>query len=140
MAAWLIAAMAERMAGGTAARLSATLDTGEVVLERDGLAMRFDTRFGVIALDEGLTPDERPPGALLDRLGIRLDLSMVSTRDAIEQFYESEDIAEARARLSSITVGDDVIEANGSASPSSWHRFAARAAPGTRRRPAPRRR
>ncbi|KAA5603051.1 magnesium chelatase subunit D [Blastochloris sulfoviridis] len=107
----LIAAMAERMAGGTAARLSATLDTGEVVLERDGLAMRFDTRFGVIALDEGLTPDERPPGALLDRLGIRLDLSMVSTRDAIEQFYESEDIVEARARLASIAVGDDVIEA-----------------------------
>ncbi|ALK08388.1 magnesium chelatase subunit D [Blastochloris viridis] len=107
----LIAAMAERMAGGTAARLAAALDTGEVVLERDGLALRFDTRFGVIALDEGLTPDERPPGALLDRLGVRLDLSAVGTRDAIEQIYEPEDIAEARARLSSVAVGEDVIEA-----------------------------
>ena len=48
---------------------------GEVLLERDGLALRTPARFGMVALDEGSAEDERPPAALLDRLAFQLDLA-----------------------------------------------------------------
>ena len=71
----VLVAMAERLTPGTAARLAATLDAGEVLLERDGLALRTPARFGVVALDEGSAEDERPPAALLDRLAFQVDLA-----------------------------------------------------------------
>ena len=46
--------MAERLEPSTAVRVAATLDGGEVVLERDGLALRTPARIGVVALDEGI--------------------------------------------------------------------------------------
>lgn len=70
--------MAERLASGTAARLTAALDSGTVALERDGLNRRSAACFGLVALDEGAADDERAPGALLDRLAFHLDLSGVS--------------------------------------------------------------
>ena len=51
------------MAPGTAARLAAALDTWEVLAERDGVALRAAAAIGVVALDEGIAEDERPPGA-----------------------------------------------------------------------------
>ena len=70
----VLLAMAERLTPATAARLAAVLDTQEVALARDGLATRHATRFGVIALDEGLADDERVAPALLDRLAFSIDL------------------------------------------------------------------
>ena len=58
----IVLAMAERIAPATAARIAAALDAGEAVLERDGLALRIPARFGVVALDEGATEEERPAG------------------------------------------------------------------------------
>ena len=49
----VVVAMAERLPAGTAARLAAVLDTGELVIERDGLTGRQACGIGVIALDEG---------------------------------------------------------------------------------------
>jgi len=106
----VVLAMAERLAPAAAARLSAVLDSGEVVLERDGLALRMPSRFGVIALDEGLD-DERPPGALLDRLAFHLDLDGLSGRETFGAFHTGEEIVAARARLASVTVGDEVLQA-----------------------------
>ena len=40
----VLLAMAERLPAGTAARLGAVLDAGEVVVERDGLALRCRPR------------------------------------------------------------------------------------------------
>ena len=48
----VVVAMAERLSGATAARIAAVIDRGEVAVERDGVALRLATRFGVIALDE----------------------------------------------------------------------------------------
>lgn len=110
----VLLAMAERVGPGLAARLAATLDTGSVAVERDGLAYRVATRFGVVALDEGAEPHERPPPALTDRLGIHIDLT------ALEAFRGASDtpagvdrerIAEARARLAGVEASDDVVEA-----------------------------
>jgi magnesium chelatase subunit D len=51
---FLILAMAERLSAATAARLTAAIDHGGDIT--------------LIALDEGIGPDEAPPAALLDRI------------------------------------------------------------------------
>ncbi len=70
----VLLAMAERLSAAAAARITCVLDTGELVVEREGFASRRATRFGVIALDEGAEADERPPAALLERLALHLDI------------------------------------------------------------------
>ena len=104
-------AMAERSSSGTAARIAAALDTGEVVLERDGLALRTPTRFGVLALDEGVTAEEHPPAALLERLAIHLDLTSLAARDADGPVHTADEVAAARALLPSARVPDAVLQA-----------------------------
>jgi magnesium chelatase subunit D len=73
-------AMAERLPACTAARLVMVQDAGAVAPERDGVAQCHPARFAMVALDEGITGDERPPAALLDRLALHLDLSACSPR------------------------------------------------------------
>jgi magnesium chelatase subunit D len=57
----VVLAMAERLPGATAAKITAAMDAG--------------ARFGVIALDEG-GEDEQPPAGLLDRLAFVVTLVM----------------------------------------------------------------
>jgi magnesium chelatase subunit D len=106
----LVAAMAERMSSLTAGRLVAALDSGEVLLERDGIGMRIPARFGVIALDEGVAADEVPPAALLDRLAFHVDLTSVAIRDAAVEFVDGQAVAEARARLPGVVLGDELLD------------------------------
>ncbi|MFD2113166.1 magnesium chelatase subunit D [Thiorhodococcus fuscus] len=103
-------AMAERIAPGTAARLNMAFDSGEVVLERDGLAMRTPSRFAVVALDEGVGEDEGLLNALLDRLAFHLELTYVRVHEAIACDYEVEEIVEARGRLADVTITEEQIE------------------------------
>lgn len=109
----VLLAMAERVARSTAAHLSAVLDAGEIVLERDGLTARTPTRFGVIALDEGNDDDERLPTTLIDRFSLLLDLNPVSWREAqaLPPEIERADILAARARLPGVTLEDEALEA-----------------------------
>jgi magnesium chelatase subunit D len=104
-------AMAERLAPATAARLAHVLDRGEVDLQRDGLTLRLPARFGVIALDEGLTEEEVPPAALLDRLAFRIDLSAVSRGDLDHPALPAHALAAARERCGAVAIGDDAIAA-----------------------------
>jgi magnesium chelatase subunit D len=101
-----ILAMAERLEPGVAARLGSALDRGELNIERDGLALRLPARFGLIALDEGATPEERPPEALMDRLAFHLDLTLVGARAATEGGPAPDIVAEARARLGRVEPAD----------------------------------
>jgi magnesium chelatase subunit D len=105
----LVLAMAERVPATAAARLCATLDTGEVALERDGLATRVPSRFGVVALDEGLEPDEHPPNALLERLAFRVELPPRPTSRRCGA--SAADVAAARARLACVRADESVVEA-----------------------------
>jgi magnesium chelatase subunit D len=105
----LLIAMAERMASAIAAPITAAMDHHEVATERDGFSQRLPARFGVVALDEGITVDEQPPAALQERLAIHLDLSDLTHRD-IEP-PSTHDVATARQRLSMITTPDGVVEA-----------------------------
>lgn len=116
----VLMAMAERMSPATAARLAAVIDSGEVALEREGLASRHPTRFGVVALDEGLADDERMAPALLDRLGFMIDLHPVLPDPAAAAESEGmelpfrttrADVVRARSLLSQIEVELDVVQA-----------------------------
>jgi magnesium chelatase subunit D len=107
----VLVAMAERLTPGTAARLAATLDTGEVLLERDGLALRTQARFGVVALDEGSGEDERPPAALLDRLALQVNLAHIGIGDMAEPAHRPESVAVARLRLADVEAGAEILEA-----------------------------
>ena len=104
-----ILAMAERIDDGAGARLAAVLDSGEVVIERDGLATRLPARIGLIALDEGLEPDERPPDALPERLAFRVDLNHIGGREQAISDYDGAAMEEARRRLATVSPASDAI-------------------------------
>lgn len=106
----VIAAMAERLAAATAARLAAVLDVGEVALERDGLALRSTARIGLIALDEGLAADERVPLVLLDRLAFYLDLGDVGVRDTLDVAHRLDQVVSARAMLATVRASEEIIQ------------------------------
>ncbi len=80
----LLLSSAERAERATIAHLTAALDTGTVLLERDGITSRQPARVGVVALDEGLDENEQPAAALRDRLAFHLDLSAISHRETRE--------------------------------------------------------
>ena len=107
----VVAVMAERLPPSTTARLAAVLDTGAVVLERDGLSGRDSTRIGLVALDEGMAEDERTPPALLDRLAFHLDLAEVAAADLGVMPYGPSDVVTARGRLRQVEASAGVHEA-----------------------------
>lgn len=107
----VVVAMAERLPASLAGRLVAVMDNGAVALERDGLALRVPTRFGVIACNEGLPPDEHPPAALTDRLAFHLDLDGLSVGVAEVLPPERQAIMAARALLPQVTAPAAIQEA-----------------------------
>ena len=110
----VLLAMAERLSAATAARLAAVLDAGEVSVARDGIELRSPSRIGVIALDEGLSDEERAPDALADRLAFHIDLSALSLRDCADAVLPgctAQDVAAARPRLACVRAGDEIVEA-----------------------------
>ncbi len=107
----IVMPMAERLPGGTAARIAAALDQREVLLERDGLCDRRAARFGVVLLDEGLADDPGVPEALADRLAFDIDLRQVSPTTAMDERMPSTgishgDVTSAARRLNGIGVPD----------------------------------
>jgi len=108
----VILPMAERMESGVAGRVAAVLDSGEVTIEREGLTQRWPASFGVVALDEGIEPDERPPAALLERLAFRIDLNGVRPQAPVDDLLDAEDVADARHTLAAQPPAPDwVVEA-----------------------------
>jgi magnesium chelatase subunit D len=106
----LVLAMAERMTEAAAGRLSGALDTGEVVVERDGFSARMPFRAGLLAIDEGAEPDERPPAALLDRLAMRIDLEGLPLSALVSAPFTAAQVNEARACRSAVA-SEDVLHA-----------------------------
>lgn len=104
----VVAAMAERLDPATAARIAAVLDRGQVAVQRDGLAAELPARLGLVALDEGITPEEATPAALRARLAFLLELP------AATPAWPAPDpaaIAAARRRLTGMTADDGLVEA-----------------------------
>jgi len=105
----LVVVMAERQNASAMARVTAALDAGAVMVERDGIAFDDPARFGVVALDEGRDDDERPHAGLLDRLAFHL----VPSQGAIlaPMPHDAQAIADARTRLGDVTAGEEVVAA-----------------------------
>jgi magnesium chelatase subunit D len=99
--------MAERLDRALVGKLVAALDRGTVSMARDGVMTTRDSRFGVIALDEGIE-DEATPSALSDRLAFMLDETMLN--DAFVWPGPGR-IAAARRRLARVAVPDDTAAA-----------------------------
>ncbi len=104
----VLLAMAERMETSTAGRLTAVLDSGEVRLQRDGLSLARPARLCLVALDEGMELDERPPDSVCDRLAFRPDLSTLAAAPDEDEIALA---AAARARLAGIATPDEALEA-----------------------------
>ena len=110
----LILAMAERLPSATGAKLAQVMDSGEIHIVRDGIDQRRDSRFAVIALDEGVSEEEVLLPGLRDRLAFDLDLRSVSwkeVRDYPANLISSEEIVAARARLLDVNIGDELLQA-----------------------------
>ena len=108
----VMAAMAERMPAVNAAHLCTALDRGELRLERDGLTQQQPARIAVVALDESQGDDRPPSAALADRLGLWVDLEGLSLRDTVTaDSAMAQEVAQACARFSEVTVPDDLVQA-----------------------------
>ena len=107
----VLLAMAERLPASTAARMNAVIDTGQVVMERDGMALRQAARLGVVALDEGMADDEQVPSSLKERLAFWVNLAP-QRGAALDPMTESprRAVAAARALLPSVMVSDVVMQ------------------------------
>lgn len=102
-------AMAERTTPATAARIAAVMDTGEVALERDGIAQRLPAKVGFVALDEGIHDDERLPAALRERLALQLDAQALQGFASLGIAADRADAA--RAALAAVHADDAIVEA-----------------------------
>ncbi len=106
----VLLASAERLPASTAAHLAAVLDRAEIVAERDGLSLRDPARLAAIAFDESAGPEDGVPPALTDRLAFWLDPRAPDGSDDAP-LPEPDDVVAARALLSQVTVGDDLLDA-----------------------------
>ncbi|MEY3296258.1 MAG: hypothetical protein RLZZ451_2306, partial [Pseudomonadota bacterium] len=110
----VVAAMAERLAAGTAAQVAAALDHGRVRIERDGLSAVAPARFALVALDEAEGDDSPLAPALADRLALWLPLRGLGWRSAPQPADVADwaaTVAEARERLSRVQVPDELVAA-----------------------------
>jgi magnesium chelatase subunit D len=105
----LTVAMAERLQPASAAIIAGALDTGRIAASRDAAGDATPARVAVVAQDEGIAPDERPPSALLERLAIHLDLSALTHRDIAPATLPDIDLA--RLILPVVTMPDAAVEA-----------------------------
>jgi len=106
----LLMAMAERLASATTAHVAAAMDARQTRVERDGLSLLLPTRFGVVALDEGLD-DEVAPAALRDRLAFHIDLNDLAIGATDDFGVSASDTLTARQRLPSLRADGAQIDA-----------------------------
>jgi magnesium chelatase subunit D len=105
----IVVPMAERMEALTASRLTAALDTGAVVLERDGIAASLPAKLGVLALDEGMG-EETLSAALADRMAFRCDLNELSIRDMSAPPLTRADVDAGRTLFARMASDDALME------------------------------
>jgi len=109
---FVLLAMAERVPLSTAARITAAMDRGAAVLQRDGLAITMPTRFGVVAFDESIAEDESPPAGLTDRLAFAIDLGGISWGEADREAGApaAAQIIAARKLLPDVATSEEIVK------------------------------
>jgi len=106
----LVLAMAERLTAGAAARFGSVLDSGHVLLQRDGLDRVLAARVGLVALDEGADADEQLPASLAERLAFHLRLDG-QVKDEEGPHWTADEVQEARLRLGRVQMAQESVQA-----------------------------
>ncbi|MFZ4684529.1 MAG: magnesium chelatase subunit D [Hyphomonadaceae bacterium] len=102
----VILSMAERCSAATGARIAAVIDAGQVSNDRNARAAD-GSRFILVALEEGIEPDERAPDVLAERVAFHLDVSSIRARVLAAPTRDS--ILAARAALACMKACDDQL-------------------------------
>jgi magnesium chelatase subunit D len=105
----LVLAMAERLAPAAAAIVASALDSAEIVIERDGITDRRPSRFGVIALDEGID-DEAVSPVIADRLAFTVQTEECTPLDVSIMPWSIRHVADARRRLAGTEVDESALD------------------------------
>ena len=106
----VIAAMAERLARSTVHHLCTALDHGALSVARDGIEAQTPARIALIANDEG-TEDESAHAALIDRLGIALDMTTLGIHDVDDEIFRRRDVERAIDVLARVTISEEHLTA-----------------------------
>ena len=106
----LLLAMAERMTAGAAARFGSVLDTGQVLLQRDGLDSVLSARVGIVALDEGADEDEQLPASLSERLAFHMRMDGQAEDEEGPQWTAAE-VQAARQRVGRVQMAAESVQA-----------------------------
>ncbi|MBU3603819.1 VWA domain-containing protein [Polynucleobacter sp. AP-Kaivos-20-H2] len=111
----LIIPMAERVEVGAAAKVVSALDNGFIAIERDGQSKRIDSRFGVVALDEGIEDDEQPNEKIRQRTAFLLNLDIIGWRDLPETdddfLPDADSLQYASEHFSNVSISEDSLSA-----------------------------
>ena len=104
----IVLAMAERAEPSLCGIIAGAMDTGTIWPERSGTSGTTPAHFTLVTFDEGADDTEGLPGALGDRLGLRVDLTNVSWRIA-----EGDCAVPGNARIDpdSVAISDDLLTA-----------------------------
>ncbi len=106
----LVLAIAERMTVGAAARFGSVLDSGQVLLQRDGLDRVLPARVGMVALDEGADADEQLPASLAERLAFHLRMDSQAADEEGPQ-WTADEVQAARLRLGRVQMAQESVQA-----------------------------
>jgi len=106
----LLLAMAERMTAGAAARFGSVLDSGQVLLQRDGLDRVLPARVGLVALDEGADADEQLPASLAERLAFHLRMDGPA-EDEESPEWSAQEVQAARQRVGRVQMAPASVQA-----------------------------
>jgi magnesium chelatase subunit D len=105
----VIAAMAERMEPAMAAQIAGIMDSGQMIVERDGLQLKANTRFSMIALDEARDDEPGIPLSLREQLAFELRLDEVSAVQSQAGFYGAAQVQAARERFARTRLEDKAL-------------------------------
>jgi magnesium chelatase subunit D len=102
--------MAERLPRNTVHHLCAALDHGTINVARDGIEAQTPARIALIANDEG-TEEEHAHAALVDRLGVALDMTTLGIHDVDDEIFRRRDIERAIDAFASVFMSDEHLTA-----------------------------
>jgi len=91
------------------------LDNGFIAIERDGQSRKIESRFGVVALDEGIENDEQPNEKIRQRTAFLLNLDIIGWRDLPETdddfLPDAQSIQYASEHFANVSVSEDSLNA-----------------------------
>lgn len=111
----LLMPMAERVEVSAVAKVVSALDNACIAIERDGQSQKIDSRFGVVALDEGIEDDEQPNEKIKQRVAYLLNLDIIGWRDLPETdddfLPDAKSLQYASDNFSDVSISDDSLNA-----------------------------